>query len=132
MGQAETAVHSVAAVETALHASKEPDTAGIDRSKGMEERQKWPRPLVERWGLAHARCFRDILLHKTGAVLFTAAVSPLSAFHVNRRIRNRTYGGVGGRREYPFSYPIAIVSSRKPPGSAGGLPEFDSCGIMQF
>ena len=47
-------MHSVAAVETALHASKEPDTAGIDRSKGMEERQQWPRPLVERRSLAHA------------------------------------------------------------------------------
>ena len=99
MGQAETAVHSVAAVETVLHAGKEPDTAGIDRSKGMEERQKWPRPLVERRGLAHERRIRDIRLHEAGAVLLTAAVSPLSERHVNRRIRNRTYGGVGGRRE---------------------------------
>ena len=47
MGSTKTAVHSVAAVEAALRPSEEPDTAGIDQSEGMEERQKWPRPVVE-------------------------------------------------------------------------------------
>ena len=98
MGPAETAVHPVAAVEATLHPSEEPDTAGTDRSESMEERLQWPGPVVECRGFAHARCVRDSLLHETGAVLVTATVSPLSERHVNRRIRNRTYGGVGGRR----------------------------------
>ena len=42
----------------------------------------------------------------TGEPSLTA--SPLADGFVNRRIRNRTYGGVGGRRGDPASYPLGV------------------------
>ena len=98
MDTPETAVHIVAAVEASLHESKETDAPWIIRGKGLAKRPEQTRPLVELRSLAHERSLCAILLQETGAYIITKPVSPFSAFNVNRRIRNRTYGGVGGRR----------------------------------
>ncbi len=53
MVEAETALHTLEAVEALLHESKEPDAPGIIGSHGMAIGHKWPGPLVECRGSAY-------------------------------------------------------------------------------
>ena len=94
MAAAETAAHTVAAVEAPLYASKEPDAAGIVGGDSMAIGHKRPRPLVECRGRAHAQSLSEILLRQTGTGVTHGPVPPTSTRFMNRRIRNRTYGGV--------------------------------------
>src|SRR5919198_3629152 len=99
MAEAETAPHSLEAVEAPLYAGKEPDAAGVIGKHGMAVGHKRPRPLVECRGRAHAQSCSEILLRQNGAGITHGPVSPTSTHFMNRRVRNRTHGGVGGRRE---------------------------------
>jgi len=52
---AQAAHAAMAAMEAPFHASAETDPRGSRSAAGMAVSQEWARPLVERWGLAHAR-----------------------------------------------------------------------------
>ena len=98
MDTAETAVHPLAAVETALHPGKEPDEAWSGRGTGLEIRHEWARPLVECRGLAHERSLsQNASLIELGLVSLLDQLRLTSMYFMNRRVRNRTHGGVGGR-----------------------------------
>ncbi len=98
MDQAQVSLSALASVEADLHPSQEPDATRIAGQCGMEIRDKRTRPLVEFRSLAHEQCFSEIFLQQPGSGIFIRLTQELSTRFVNRRIRNRTYGGVGGRR----------------------------------
>jgi hypothetical protein len=98
MAAAEAALHSVATVEAPLSPGQADDAAGIDGSSVMEIGHKRPRSLLELRGLAQERSVSEILLSQTGAVQFDRPAPPLSERFMNRLVRNRTHGGVGGRQ----------------------------------
>ena len=58
----ETSVYNLAAVEAALYPRQEPDEAGTERGACMAIGNKSKRPLVELWGLTHARSLQEVLL----------------------------------------------------------------------
>ena len=99
MDTSETAVHTLAAVEANIHESKETDAMRIIRGEGVEKCPKWTRPLVELRSLAYEPSLRYILLLETGTALHSSTSFTAFNLDVNRRVRNRTHGGVGGRRE---------------------------------
>ena len=66
---------------------------------GVEIQRQWARPLVECWGQAHGYCATPAILHPTRAGLTGGNPPATPALHLNRRMRNRMYGGVRGLRE---------------------------------
>ena len=62
MDSAETAVHTLATVEAALHPSEEPDARGLSEETGMEIGHERTRPLVEFRSLAHEPSLSETLL----------------------------------------------------------------------
>src|SRR5512144_3305045 len=98
-------------MEEASHASGTADATRTGRSAGVAVRQQRTRPLVERRGQPHERCLPKDLLRATRAALPSGAASPLEQRRMNRRIRNRTYGGVG---EQPVDdVDVVIMSARR-------------------
>lgn len=67
------------------------------------------RSVVELWGQSHERRFPEVLLRRCGIGLTDQHPSPPPVSLVNRRMRNRTYGGVGGGRRIPAPYPMAGI-----------------------
>jgi len=112
-------MHSMAAVEAPLHPSRKPDAPGIDGAQGLEVGPKRARPLNS--GASHMNDAFQKFLRQPGSGFFSRPSQALSARFVNRRIRNRTHGGVGGRRGRPASYPMApIIGATGPPHPAIG------------
>jgi len=99
MAEAETAVHYLEAVEATPNQREQSGAERVDEGDGMEIVSKRTRPLVECRGRAYAHCLSEVLLRQTGAGLDHGPVSPARIYFMNRRVRNRTHGGVGGRRE---------------------------------
>jgi len=60
--------------------------------------KKPARPLVARRNKRRAPRTSELLLRQPWADIASDPVHPTSARIMNRRIRNRSYGGVGGRR----------------------------------
>src|SRR5690606_32055918 len=88
----------VAAVETSAHARAQDARLGLGRGTRPTERRQWPRSMVERWCVPHAPGASGSLLHAHGAGLAVARATATPACRLNRRMRNRTYGGVRGPR----------------------------------
>ena len=65
------------------------------RSQGYRHR---PWGLVERWGLAYARGHNQPVIGAMGTPEPPRSSSDSGAALLNRRVRSRTHGGVGGRR----------------------------------
>ena len=65
---------------------------------GMAVGVQRTRFLVECWRVAHERGVAPALLRRTRARQSSLSQFRPASRNVNRRIRNRTYGGVGGRR----------------------------------
>jgi len=105
MVAAEAARPSVATVEAPLPPGQETDAAGTGGRAGVTVSHQRARPLVERRGLAHERSVSDSLLSKPGVDPFDGSAPSFSERLVNRRVRNRTHGGVGGRRGQPRLLP---------------------------
>ena len=105
MDTSEAALHALAAVEAPLHPGQEPDAARIVGTQGLAIGPKWTRPLVELRSLAHERRVSQILLRQPEVGLTNRPPQTLSVCLVNRRVRNRTHGGVGGRRGRPRLLP---------------------------
>jgi hypothetical protein len=70
--------------------------------RGLTEERAWRSACNQRvrdgmGGVAHERCFPEVLVRPSAAgVVARFGAAPLARF-MNRRIRNRTYGRVGGR-----------------------------------
>ena len=67
MAKAETAVHSLEAVEASQDKREESGAERITKGNGMEICRKRPRPLVERRSRAHEQSLSEILLRQEGA-----------------------------------------------------------------
>jgi len=98
LDQAQTAVHSVAAVETLIYSRSQPDEGRTDRGPRVALGHQRPWPLVERRGQPHERGLPEVLLRSFGAGVAARYDATTPACSMNRRMRNRTSGGVGGRR----------------------------------
>jgi len=95
----------MASVEALLHPSKEPDQAGIIGGRFVAVSKKPARPMVARRDKRYAPCSSEFLLREPWSDIASDPVQPTSARIMNRRIRNRSYGGVGGRRGRPRLLP---------------------------
>src|SRR5262250_3220338 len=87
----------MAAMEAHFHESKEPDATRIGRIARLEVGHKRSRCVVELRGFAYERGIPKILLRRVGTHDTAESTAKASIFNVNRRMRNRTSGGVGGR-----------------------------------
>ena len=99
LDQAQAADVAVAAMEARLHTGEEPDAGWAAGRTGVAVGHQRTRSVVERWRLAHAR--RPIpksWFDRMGLVSLLDTQRRFSSCFMNRRMRNRTSGGVGGRR----------------------------------
>ena len=69
----------------------------------MEVQRQRTRTLVECRGQAYDCCIAAKVLHSTRAGLAGGNPPAPPAFYLNRRMRNRTYGGVRGLRGQPLT-----------------------------
>ena len=67
---------------------------------------EWSRPLLECRGAPHESRRADLRAPQIGSHQPDGRASAARVLLVNRRIRNRTYGGVGGRGRKAPAYPI--------------------------
>ena len=98
MDTAETAVHPLAAVETSYTRAKNLMKRGLDEERAWQSatngRGPWWNAGASHMNEAFPRSFFD----KLGLVSLLDQLHQLSVILItNRRIRNRTYGGVRGR-----------------------------------
>jgi hypothetical protein len=98
MDPSETACHSMAAVEASQLSSSRTDSPRPGPRESVGPCDEWPRSLVECWRQPHESGGPDSFSEPTWPRK-TCPKSPRDELlNRNRRIRNRTYGGVGGRR----------------------------------
>ena len=98
MDTAQAARCPVAAMEAPVCARPQLDAAGTDHGASMALGVQPTRPVVECGREPHACCFPEVLVRSSGAGVAARYRAAPPAHFMNRRIRNRTYGGVGGRR----------------------------------
>jgi len=79
-----------------------------DASWRLAKKPAWP--VVARRDERHASCSSEFLLRRPWPDIASEPVQPTSARIMNRRIRNRSYGGVGGRRGRPRLLPDSAAS----------------------
>jgi hypothetical protein len=103
MDTSETACHSVTTVEAALDPCPRTDPARPEPRPCVDFRDQRPRPLVECRRKPHEPGGPDPLSAPAWSGEPYYGVATFSAFNLNRRVRNRTHGGVGGRgRQRPL------------------------------
>ena len=91
-------MYPLATMEAVVGEGEEPDEARIDGGAGVEIGHKWERPLVELRRPAHEPGFSEVLLRPDGTRVTARSFALHSMCFMNRRMRNRMSGGVGGRR----------------------------------
>ena len=86
---------------------------GLDHCSRVDFGHQRPRPLVECWRKPHEpRRVPTRFFSQLGLPSLLQESQRLAAFNLNRRIRNRTYGGVGGRgRQRPLLPDTERISS---------------------
>ena len=109
MAEMETASHSLEAVEAPQDASKKLMRRGLSEATAWRSATNGRGPLVECRGRAYEQSCSEILLRQTGAGATHRPASPTSTHFMNRRVRNGTHGGVGGRREQSRLLPDSSV-----------------------
>src|SRR6266581_8747522 len=92
-------------MEAAVSACPQLDAAGTDGGAGMALGVQSTWPVVERGREPHACCFPEVLVRLPGAGVAARYGAAPPARFMNRRMRNRTYGGVGGRPGRPGPLP---------------------------
>jgi hypothetical protein len=97
MDSTETAGHSVAAVEAELDPCPRTDATRLGPCPSLGLRNERPRPLVECRRKPHEPSGSDPLSAPAWSGKPPFGVSAFYAFNLNRRVRNRTHGRVGGR-----------------------------------
>src|SRR5262245_18143018 len=112
-------MRNLAAMESDVRAGKGPDEARTGEGSSAEVSDEWTRPLVEGWGLAHERSLSEVLLRSLRFVFAARSTVQTPAYFVNRRLRNRTYGGVGGREPRGSLLPDYVFRTAEREGDAG-------------
>ena len=88
----------LAAMEANLYPREEPDAARTGRTPGLEVSDKWTRAWWNA-GASHMHAaFPKSYFDRCGLLSLLDQRLRFQLDFMNRRIRNRTYGGVGGRR----------------------------------
>ena len=90
-----------------LHAARSGPRSGLDLS------DQWPRSLVECRRKPHEPGGPYSLPESAWSRELHPGVTTTGVFKLNRRVRNRTQGGVGGRRGQPRLLPGLIGESMK-------------------
>ena len=108
MAQAQATYAPLATVEAASYASPKLDEKRTDCSTCSAIRKQRARPVVERERLAHESGVPQILVRSTRLDLASGHPAAPSRCIMNRRMRNRTSGGVGGRRGQPRLLPDCL------------------------
>ena len=72
--------------------------AGIEGKASVAIGHQWAWPVVERRRLAYERRLSEVLVRPYGAGFVAGTAAALPVCFMNRRMRNRTSGGVGGRQ----------------------------------
>jgi retron-type reverse transcriptase len=103
----EAAGHFVAAVEASLDASEEPDSTRLGPRAGLDLSDEWPRSLVECGRKPHEPGGPHSPPEPAWPREPHPGVTTIGVFNLNRRVRNRMHGGVGGRRGQPRLLPEA-------------------------
>ena len=65
----------------------------------MDIREQSTRSMVELWSEPHEPCVPEEVVLRSRIIITAGTQAAVPALTMNRRIRNRTYGGVRGRRE---------------------------------
>ena len=103
MDSAETASHPVAAVEATLDSCQRIDPARIGPRPCVDIRDQRTWTLVERRRKPHEPSHPDPLSASAWSDKPHFGITTSYAFNLNRRVRNRTHGRVGGRgRQRPL------------------------------
>jgi hypothetical protein len=89
----------MAAMEAQSHTRPEPNAGRAERSASLAIVHQRAWPVVERRCLAHERSLSEVFLRPHGVSFAAGGPAALLVGFMNRRMRNRTSGGVGGRRE---------------------------------
>src|ERR1700691_1606955 len=92
-------------MEARLYTGPQPDASGAWQGAGVAIGHQRARPLVERRCSAHALGVPQVLVRPYGASFAVGYAAALLVYFMNRRMRNRTSGGVGGRRGKPRLLP---------------------------
>jgi RNA-directed DNA polymerase len=90
-------LHPVASVETTLYARQGPDEGRTDGRTGVSLGLQSTRAVVEQWREPYEPGFPQVVLRSFGAGVAARYDATTPASFMNRRMRNRTSGGVGGR-----------------------------------
>src|SRR5690606_21863340 len=97
--------HAVATVETPLAPCESPVPPRPALAEGLDLRNEWPRSLVECGREPHAPGGHQPRTPTAWTRQPARTVTAPGTFQLIRRIRDRTYGGVGGRRGQPRLLP---------------------------
>ena len=111
MAQAQATYAPLATVEAASYASPKLDEKRTDCSTCSAIRKQRARPVVERERLAHESGVPQILVRSTRLDLASGHPAAPSRCIMNRRMRNRTSGGVGGPRGQPRLLPDLVEAA---------------------
>src|SRR6185312_1968905 len=122
---AQDALHPMAPVEATAYPCPALDATWARRSACMGVRYQRTRPLAECWGQSHERCLPQVLLRPTRAAVAYGVALPSKSRRMNRRIRNRTSGGVGGGGREAYPLPDLLVLRGRSSGSVVIEPEID-------
>src|ERR1700674_3170249 len=92
-------------METIACACAQADATRTDGGAGMGLGDQRARSVVERGRESHARGLPEVLVRPSGVGVAARYRAAPPAHFMNRRMRNRMYGGVGGRRGCPGPLP---------------------------
>ena len=98
MDSASSAPDPLASMEKVAYAGQETDAEGTEQRSIAEIRRQRTWTMVELGGLAHERGLSQEVLRQIRTRVAAGSLPKTSMCYMNRRVRNRTHGGVGGRR----------------------------------
>lgn len=108
MDAKEAARHSLASVEASVDPCESVIPPRSPLAEGLDLCDEWPRSLVECWRQPHEPCGHDSRTPTAWPCQPPRSITAFGTFKLNRRIRIRTCGGVGGQGSNPPSYPIPL------------------------
>jgi hypothetical protein len=103
---AQAAMPTMALRQASVSPGQDTAEARSDEGACVAFGDQWARCLVERRSQSHECGLPEVLHRPPGGQFVGRHLPALPASLMNRRMRNRTYGGVGGRGGNPSPYPI--------------------------
>src|SRR6267154_374253 len=98
LDQAQVADSALAAMEACLPTGSESDEGRDKQRASVAIRHQWAWSMVEWRRLAHEPSLSQVLVRPYGAGFAAGSSAALPVCFMNRRMRNRMSGGVGGRQ----------------------------------